>query len=181
MLDIYVTIDIHEIKDMVEKRQVPYALSRTLTDLGREATKENIKHAKSEYMIRRPWMLKGYQSTAARKNNLKAIIRHRDTYMSKHERGDKLRSLAGKVNAVPQRDRGRNVRAALALRDPRTFFQDKSIIRRIPRSRQYQLLFKLSDEAQYAPTLMMEKIAQAVVDEKAKETFGRHWLAAIGM
>ena len=58
MLDVEVTIDMHEIKDMVEKRQVPYALVRTLTDLGREATKANIEHARDEYTIRRPRMLK---------------------------------------------------------------------------------------------------------------------------
>ncbi|MFK7822773.1 MAG: hypothetical protein AB8G05_01350 [Oligoflexales bacterium] len=179
MLDIEVTIDINEIKDMVEKRQVPYALSRTLTDLGKEATKANIRHAKDEYTIRRPWVLKGFQYTIARKNLLKTIVKHRDTYMSKHERGDKVRSQRSKFIAVPQENRGRSVRASVALRDPRTFFQGKSIIKRKPRSRQYLLLFKLSDDAQYAPTLMMEKIVQAVIDEKADSLFNKHWLAAI--
>ena len=179
MLNIAVTIDMHEIKDMVEKRQVPYALSRTLTDLGRAANRANIEHAKSEYMIRRPWVLKGFQSTSANKNRLETVIRHRDSYMLKHERGDMVRSLRGKFNAVPQRDKRTNARASLALKDPRTFFAGKSIIRRKFGTRQYELLFKLTEEAQYAPTLKMEEIAQAIVDEKADAFFHRHWLEAI--
>ena len=179
MLEIAVTIDMHEIKDMVERKQVPYALSRTLTDLGRAATEANVKHAKSEYMIRRPWVLKGFQSTSARKNQLKSIVRHRDTYMLKHERGDMVSSLRGKYIAIPQRKKGRYERASVALKDPRTFFKGKSIIRRKFGTRQYELLFKLTEEARYAPTLKMEEIAQAIVDQKADDFFNRHWLDAI--
>ena len=179
MLEIAVTIDMHEIKDMVEKKQVPYALSRTLTDLGRAATEANVKHAKNEYMIRRPWVLKGFQSSSARKNQLKSIVRHRDTYMLKHERGDMVRPSSGKYNAIPQRRKSKFARASLALKDARTFFRGKSIIRRKFGTRQYELLFKLVEEAQYAPTLKMEEIAQSIVDQKANDFFNKHWLEAV--
>ena len=178
-MEIKVEMDITDVED-IAKRQVPFVLARTLTDLGRETNEAVKKHAQEQYMIRRHWMMKGFRTQGARKNFLKSLVFHRDTYMGKHERGDFVRSMNGKLNAVPQtRDSGRAARASAELKRPNTFIKGRAIIRRKVRSRQYELLFKLTEEARYQPTLQMEEIAQEIVNRKADEVSDRHWLNLI--
>lgn len=178
MIEINVEMDLSDV-NKIAKRQIPFILSKTLTDLAKEATKENRKHAGEEYTIRRPWVMNGFRSQGARKDFLKALVFHRDTYMHKHERGDLVRSKAGKFNAIPQ-VKSRLRRASVELQKPNTFVQGRGIVRRKRGARTYELLFKLSDEARYLPTLKMQEIAQEVVNRKADELLDKHWANVIG-
>jgi hypothetical protein len=178
-MEITVEMDLSDVED-IAKRQVPYVLARTLTDLGRETNEAVKRNARDQYMIRRPWMMKGFRTQGARKNFLQSLVYHRDPYMLKHERGDFVRSKNGKLNAVPQdRERGRNTRAMLALMKPNTFIKGRAIIKRKARSRRYELLFKLTEESRYAPTLKMEEIAQEIVNQKADSIMDNHWINLI--
>jgi hypothetical protein len=85
----------------------------------------------------------------------------------------------GKYNVVPYRRGQKLQRASLELKKPGTFIKGRSVIKRKPRSRRYELLFTLSDEAQYAPTLQMEEIAQEVVNQKADSIMDHHWINII--
>lgn len=178
MIEMKVEMDLSDIED-IAKRQVPFVLSQTLTELARETNDEVKKHAKKEYMIRRPWMMKGFRVQGARTKFLRAMVFHRDSYMHKHERGDHLRAKEGKHNVIPFR-RGQKVgRASKELSKPGTFIKGRSVIRRKNRSRRYEILFTLSDEAKYVPTLKMEETGKEIVDKKADEISGKHWLALI--
>ena len=179
MIEMKVEMDLSDVED-IATRQVPFVLSQTLTELAREANGEVKKHAAKQYMHRRTWMMKGFRVQGARKNFLRSMLYHRDFYMLKHERGDFVRAKEGKLNAVPQSRGGTRLgRASVELKKANTFIQGHGIIRRKNRSRKYELLFKLTDEARYAPTLKMEEIAREIVERKADEISGKFWLSAI--
>ncbi len=178
MIEMKVEMDLSDIED-IAKRQVPFVLSQTLTELARETNDEVKKHAKNEYMIRRPWMMKGFRVQGARTRFLRAMVFHRDSYMHKHERGEYVRAKEGKHNVIPYRRGQRIGRASKELSKPGTFIKGRSVIRRKNRSRKYEILFTLSDEARYHPTLKMEEIAQHVVNQKADEISDKHWLNLI--
>jgi len=177
LIEVKVEMDVSDIED-IAKRQVPFVLSQTLTELAREANTEVKKHAAKQYMHRRTWMMKGFRVQGARKNFLRSMLYHRDFYMLKRERGDYVREKSGKLNAVPQ-ERNRRRRASVELRRADTFIRGRGIIRRKSKSRKYELLFKLTDEARYAPTLKMEEIAREIVNRKADEVMDRHWTCII--
>ena len=175
MIEVKVEMEILDVKDIAD-RKVPFVLSKTLTELAQEANKEVKKHANSAYMIRRPWMMKGFRVQGARSKFLRAMIYHRDSYMHKHERGGYIRAQEGKHNVIPYH-RGQKVgRASAELQKPDTFIRGRSVIRRKKRSRKYELLFTLSESAKYASTLKMEEIAREVVKRKADEVIDKHWL-----
>ena len=100
--------------------------------------------------------------------------------MHKHERGEFIRAKEGKMNAVPQsRGGARPGRASVELRKANTFIKGHGIVRRKKRSRNYELIFKLTDEARYAPTLKMMEIAQEVVNQKCDSVIDKHWINII--
>ena len=179
MIEMKVEMDLINVEEIAH-RKVPFVLSQALTELAREANNEVKKHAKDQYMLRRPWMMKGFRVQGARSNFLRAMIFHRDSYMHKHERGDLIRAKEGKLNAVPQFRGGYSPgRASVELRKANTFVQGRGIVRRKNNTRRYELLFKLTDEARYLPTLKMEEIAREIVNRKADEVIDKNWFCMI--
>ena len=178
MIEMKVEMDLINVEEIAH-RKVPFVLSQALTELAREANNEVKKHAKDQYMLRRPWMMKGFRVQGARSNFLRAMIFHRDSYMHKHERGAFIREKSGKKNVMPY-ERGRNIgRASVELSKPGTFIKGRSIIRRRNKTRRYELLFTLADEARYLPSLKMEEIAREVVNRKADEVIDKQWFYMI--
>ena len=70
-------------------------------------------------------------------------------------------------------------RASVELRKANTFVQGRGIVRRKNNTRRYELLFKLTDEARYLPTLKMEEIAREIVNRKADEVIDKNWFCMI--
>lgn len=105
MLTIGVKSDLAELRNMLtafEDDQLPYTVARALTQTAMQARDEVRVAMRSEFTIRRDWVVTHISILMARKDNLQAMVYSSDPFMGRQEYGgEKIPMDGGKNIAVP--------------------------------------------------------------------------------
>lgn len=170
----------------LQKRQIPFATAKALTDTANQARGEIVKHLQSTYTLRTPWYKPGTRYginvAIAKKNNLVAEVFTRAPWMARHEEGG-LKLPAGRNLAIPsafvkrtkrelisKANRPRNLKNAFLVRSKSG---QETLFQRVGRGRNRTIrpMYFLERQAEIKPTLQFAEIAQKVGKERWKKIF----------
>tara|TARA_Y100000310_G_scaffold75263_1_gene71557 strand:+ start:18692 stop:19294 length:603 start_codon:yes stop_codon:yes gene_type:complete len=179
----------------IEKKQIPFATSRTLNDLAFQVRKANVTFIKKKYNNKTKWWTKsstvGLEVKKSTKRNLTASVgfKKRNYFVKLHEDGGIKKSRSGANLAIPTNHarKARKYRmsggAKLALQQPKTFigktragttaiFQKKS--KKVTRA-----LYIFKRQVKIRKSLSFEARGRRIVNLNFKRTFAREFRKAM--
>lgn len=174
--------------DAVARKQIPFAMSRTLTLLAQEAVSKKRSKMPSIFKIRSKRVVKGISMLRAEKSDwplMEATVGSKDYFMVLQETGGAKRAEKGKHVAIPSKAVRRTTTGRVrASHKPKAILGKKTgsigsgagglVIRRKPTKRNpLSTMFLLRRRALVKPALGLLDTTEKVVESQYSRVFGR--------
>lgn len=172
----------------LQKKQIPFATAKALTDTANQARDEIVKHLQDKFTLRTAWWKPrtryGINVQAAKKTSLTAEVFTRAPWMALQETGG-MKTPRGRNIAIPssfvkrskrdlitQANRPRNLKNSFIARSKSG---QETIFQRIGRGRDRTIrpMYFLEKRAQIEPAFQFAQTAQRVANERWAKNFAK--------
>ena len=182
-----------QLRDQARK-QIPFVLAKTLTDLAKEVQLEVRKEIPKRFTLRRKWVVNGIRIQSASKRKLEAVVYSKDLFMGKQETGGikhpgetKVWRVGNKIaiptpfakggtksGVVPKRNWPENLVNPFQIhaKDGRHYLA-------IRRHGKLVIMYVLEGKITMKDRLGMQVIGQRVVDRRFNKIFGSNLSRAL--